>query len=116
MIVINGYDVQRFCKYSVEYNAVIDSGLSFTTVDGKRHECVLGYKYKISMSAEMIDTDTASAILTAISADTFSITFASAAGATVTRSFTCANKPFDLTNRISDTVKFWQVNLVFEEV
>ena len=64
----------------------------------------------------MVDTETASAILTAISPDTFDIQFANAAGETLIKTFRCENKPFDLTNRFNDTYKFWQVSLTFEEV
>jgi len=116
MIIINGYDVQRFVEYKVECNTVIDSNLSFPTADGTTHKCILGSKYKISLSAKMVDTETANAILTAIAPDTFSVEFANAAGTTLTKTFRCENKPFNLTNRFGDTYKFWEVNLTFEEV
>lgn len=116
MIIINGYDVQRFSEYKVECNTVVDGSLSFTTADGTTHKCVLGSKYKISLSTKMVDTETASAILSAISPDTFNIQFVNAAGTTLTKTFRCENKPFDLTNRFDDTFKFWQVSLTFEEV
>lgn len=116
MIIINGYDVQNYFKYDVEINTVVDSSLSFTAADGTVHECILGYKYKLALSSKMVDTATASAVLTAIVPDTFSVTFINPAGVTVTRNFKCKNKPFSMMYNFSDTSKFWQFDLTFEEV
>ena len=116
MITINGYDVQNYFKYDVENNTVVDSSLSFTTADGTAHECIIGYKYKLTLSSKMVDTATANAILTAIEPDVFGITFINPAGATITKNFKCKNKPFSMMYNFSDTSKFWQVDLTFEEV
>ena len=110
-LVISGFDISnKVTSYQSDATKYIDSNLSFTTSDGKRHYCFLGIKHKLSVTVEDLTDTEHTALLSALAPNEIPVTYNGKTG-----TFHGESAPSELFYSDSNGNR-WDVSFSFEEV
>lgn len=110
-LVISSYDISsNVTSYSADAAKNIDSSLSFTTVNGTRHYCLLGIKHKLSVSVDNLTDTQHVALLAALAPNEISVTYNGNTG-----TFHGESAPSELFYSGTDG-DHWDVSFSIEEV